>query len=108
MGQLQMVYNHKPSTYKHKYHDIAKTPLYPFGFGLSYTTFECTAPQLSSSSWDGDGRVFVSATVTNTGKVAGTEVVQMYVRDDIGSVTRPVKELKGYQRVTLAPANRSK
>lgn len=103
VGQLQMVYNHKPSTYKHRYHTEKKTPLYPFGYGLSYTTFGYSAPQLSSPSIDGDGRVTVELQVTNTGSMTGTEIVQLYVRDEVSSVTRPVKELKGYQRVMLTP-----
>ena len=102
VGQLQMVYNHKPSTYKHKYHTEKKTPLYPFGYGLSYTTYEYGAPQVSGTV-DADGRAEVRVRVTNTGPVAGEEIVQLYIRDDYSSVTRPVKELKGYQRLRLQP-----
>jgi beta-glucosidase len=79
------------------------TPLFPFGFGLSYTTFDIGAPRLSAASIAIDGTVKVSVDVRNTGKVAGDEVVQLYVRDVVSSVTRPVKELKGFKRVTLAP-----
>lgn len=103
VGQLQMVYNHKPSTYKHKYHTEKKTPLHPFGFGLSFTTYSYSAPLLSSSIFDGDGAVTVSVDVTNTGKRAGEEIVQLYIRDQYSSVTRPVKELKGYKRIALNP-----
>ena len=101
VGQLQMVYNHKPSQYFHKYHDIAKTPLYPFGYGLSYTNFKISEPKVSGSMKTESDKLTVSVEVTNTGKVAGDEVVQLYIRDEISSATRPVKELKGYQRVHL-------
>jgi beta-glucosidase len=100
-GQLQMVYNHKPSQYFHKYHDIAKTPLYPFGFGLSYATFDISKPEISGNLTSDSDEVSVTVKVTNTGKIAGDEVVQLYIRDEVSSATRPVKELKGYQRVTL-------
>lgn len=103
VGQLQMVYNYKPSTYKHKYHTEKKTPLHPFGFGLSYTTYKYATPQLSSSKMTADENVTVSMSVTNAGKMAGEEIVQLYIRDKMSSVTRPVKELKGYQRVALNP-----
>ena len=78
-------------------------PLYPFGFGLSYTTFTYSEPRLSAAEIGRDGSLQVAATVTNTGKRAGVEVAQLYVRDLVGSVTRPVKELKGFQKVDLAP-----
>ncbi len=103
VGQLQMVYNYKPSTYKHKYHTEKKTPLYPFGYGLSYTTYRYGQPAVSGVIADANSRVRVSVDVANTGKMAGEEVVQLYIRDRVSSVTRPVKELKGYQRVFLNP-----
>ncbi len=103
VGQLQMVYNHKPSTYKHKYHTEKKTPLHEFGFGLSYTTYQYSAPRLSNSNMNGNENITVSLEVTNSGKMAGEEIVQLYIRDKVSSVTRPVKELKGYQRVALNP-----
>lgn len=103
VGQLQMIYNHKPSTYKHKYHGTPKTPLYPFGFGLSYTSFEISAPQISSAETDLSKNPVVSVNVKNTGKTKGSEVVQLYIRDDYSQVTRPVKELKAYKRVELQP-----
>ena len=98
-----MVYNHKPSTYKHKYHTEKKTPLYHFGYGLSYTKYKYSAPRLSSAEWNGAGDFTVSVDVTNTGDMAGTEIAQLYIRDEVSTVTRPVKELKGYQRVALRP-----
>lgn len=103
VGQLQMVYNYKPSQYVHKYHDIQKTPLYPFGYGLSYTKFEVSKPEISGVINNQENTAEVKVTVKNVGAVKGDEVVQMYIRDDISSVTRPVKELKGYQRVSLEP-----
>lgn len=101
-GQLPMFYNHKPSARRGYLFDTT-APLYPFGFGLSYTTFTLSAPQLSASSIKAGQGVTVTVPVTNTGKRAGDEVVQVYLRDDVSSVTRPVKELVGFQRVTLAP-----
>ncbi len=100
VGQLPLVYNHKPSALRGYLFDTTK-PLYPFGFGLSYTKFEVGAPKLSSSSIGVDGTVTVNTTVSNTGKRAGDEVVQLYIRDKVSSVTRPVKELRGFKRVSL-------
>jgi beta-glucosidase len=111
VGQIPVYYAHKstgrPATpgnvFSSRYIDMPNEPLYPFGYGLSYTTFEYSAPKASAAEMGRGGSVEVSATVTNTGTRAGTEVVQLYVRDLVGSVTRPVKELKGFQRVTLQP-----
>ncbi|HTU65952.1 MAG TPA: glycoside hydrolase family 3 N-terminal domain-containing protein [Steroidobacteraceae bacterium] len=102
VGQLPMFYNQKPSAHRGYVFDTA-APLFPFGFGLSYTTFDIGAPKLSAASIRADGTINVSVEVKNTGKVAGDEVVQLYVRDVVSSVTRPVKELKGFRRITLAP-----
>jgi beta-glucosidase len=85
------------------YTDMTKAPLYPFGFGLSYATFAYGPTKASAPAFDKAGSVTISATLTNTGKVAGTEVAQLYIRDLVGSVTRPIKELKGFERVTLQP-----
>lgn len=89
--------------YLSKYIDIPNSPLYPFGYGLSYTTFSYDGLSLSSDLLLDGGEVKVSVNVTNTGKYEGTEVVQLYIRDLVGSVTRPVKQLKGFERITLKP-----
>ena len=102
VGQLTMVYNHKPTNYIHKYAFEKTKPLYRFGFGLSYTTFSISKPTLSRSKWDGTGNVLVEVDVKNTGKRDGMETVQLYVRDLFSSVTRPVLELKEYKKVNVA------
>lgn len=102
VGQLPLVYNHKPSALR-GYLEGTTEPLYPFGYGISYTSFEIGEPALSADSIPADGSVTVSVNVTNTGAREGDEVVQLYIRDVISSVTRPVKELRGFKRVTLAP-----
>jgi beta-glucosidase len=102
VGQLPMFYNYKPSAHR-GYLFASAEPLFPFGWGLSYTTFEFAAPRLSSDSIRPDAAVDVTVEVRNTGKVSGDEVVQLYVHDKISSVTRPVRELKAFRRVTLAP-----
>ena len=99
-GQLPHNYNHKPSARRGYLFEEA-TPLYPFGFGLSYTDFEIGAPTLSSPTIAAGQGVTVRVPVTNTGSMAGDEVVQVYLRDTISSVTRPVKELVGFSRITL-------
>lgn len=102
VGQLPMFYNQKPSAHR-GYHFESKDPLFPFGYGLSYTTFEIGTPKLSSSSISVDGTVNVTVDVKNTGSRQGDEVVQLYVRDVASSITRPVKELKAFRRVSLQP-----
>lgn len=115
VGQCPIYYNHKnggrPTTNPHDagmvfwshYTDSPNTPLYPFGYGLSYTTFEYSALSLSSSDMNQTGEITASVKVKNTGKVDGQETVQLYIRDYVGSVTRPVKELKGFEKITLKP-----
>ncbi|HEX6732109.1 MAG TPA: beta-glucosidase BglX [Pyrinomonadaceae bacterium] len=113
LGQVPIYYNHKstgrPPTdqkYTSKYLDVPVTPLYPFGYGLSYTQFRFGQPQLSANSIRPEGQLTVTVEVENTGKRAGDEVVQLYIRDQAASVTRPIKELKGFERVTLQPGEK--
>ena len=100
VGQLPSFYDVKPSARRGYLFDTA-APLFPFGYGLSYTSFEIGAPRLSSDRIGVDGTVIVSVPVRNTGARAGDETVQIYVHQQTGSVTRPVKELRAFQRVTL-------
>lgn len=102
VGHIPAYYNHKPAARRGYLFDDA-TPLYAFGFGLSYTQFAFGKPRLKKSGIGKTESTTVRVDVTNTGSRAGDEVVQMYIRDKVSSVTRPVKELKGFQRVTLAP-----
>jgi beta-glucosidase len=101
VGQLPIYYNYKP-TAKRGYLYTSREPLFPFGHGLSYTTFEYSNLKVSPAQIGPGGRAQVSVTVTNTGRRAGEEVVELYVRDEVSSVTRPVKELKDFRRVALA------
>jgi len=101
VGQLQMIYNHKPSQYFHKYAFEKNTPLYPFGYGLSYTKFKYSKPRLLNKNFDNNSIIKVEVAVTNIGDMDGDEVVQLYLRDKVSSATRPVKELKGYKRIHL-------
>jgi beta-glucosidase len=105
VGQLPIFYNHKPSA-RRGYIDGSTKPLYPFGFGLSYTSFTISAPRLSKATIGVSESTKVEVDVSNTGKRAGDEVVQIYIRDDISSVTRPVLELKAFKRVTLQPGEK--
>ena len=117
VAQVPIYYNHKntgrpssnepESVFWSHYIDEKNTPLYPFGYGLSYSKFDYSDLKLSSPSFTANGKIEVSVTVTNTGKVAGKEVVQMYIRDLFASVTRPVLELKGFEMIELQP-NESK
>ncbi|HXG00497.1 MAG TPA: glycoside hydrolase family 3 C-terminal domain-containing protein, partial [Bacteroidota bacterium] len=109
VGQVPIYYNHKSTgrppvdtlKYTSKYIDVPTSPLFPFGFGLSYTTFAYSRLRLSDSSMASGENLRVMVDVQNTGKRDGEEVVQLYIRDDVASVTRPVKELKGFRRVAL-------
>jgi len=114
LGQVPLFYNHKNTgrplpegkwfeKFKTNYLDVTNDPLYPFGFGLSYTTFTYGALQVSSKTLKGNQTLQASVQVTNSGSLAGKEVVQLYIRDVIGSTTRPVKELKGFEKVELKP-----
>lgn len=102
VGQLPVYYNHRPSARRGFLFDDAK-PLFTFGYGLSYTSFELSNAKLNESTIRAEGSTSVSVDVTNTGDCEGSEVVQMYIRDCFSSVTRPVKELKGFQKVWLKP-----
>jgi beta-glucosidase len=114
VGQVPIYYNHmntgrppeEASRYTSKYLDVPWMPLFPFGYGLSYTQFKLTNLQLSAQRVKADGKVTVSVDVENTGKRTGDEVVQLYIRDTVATMTRPVKELKGFQRVTLVPGEK--
>jgi len=102
VGQLPVYYYQKP-TAQLQYMDSTAEPLYPFGWGLSYTTFEYTDLALSPDTIETEGKVNVSVKITNNGNYRGDEVVQLYIRDEVSTVTRPVKELKGFRRITLDP-----
>lgn len=112
VGQIPIFYNHKNtgrplaegawfSKFRSNYLDVPNEPLFPFGFGLSYTTFDYKNLNLSESTLTKDGKLTVSVELTNSGNYDGAEVVQLYLRDMVGTVTRPVKELKGFQKVFL-------
>ena len=102
VGQLKMFYNHKHSMYFRDYAMQTNKPLYSFGFGISYTKFDISAPKLNSSKFK-KGILSVSVKIKNVGEIAGDEIVQLYISDKYSSITRPVKELKAYQRVSLKP-----
>ncbi|MBK9148610.1 MAG: glycoside hydrolase family 3 C-terminal domain-containing protein [Flavobacteriales bacterium] len=102
-GQLPLVYNHYPTGRGDDYVDGTGQPLFPFGYGLSYTSFEYSDLKLSGSTFTAKDTVIISFKLKNTGAVAGEEVVQLYTHDELASVARPVKELKGFQRVALNP-----
>lgn len=110
VGQIPVYYNYKQTgrpvnsdnnVFWSHYSDVEKTPLYPFGHGLSYSTFEYSNLQVDKDTFGAEDTVTVSFTLSNTGKVAGKEVAQLYIRDLVASVTRPVKELKGFELVSL-------
>ena len=112
VGQIPIYYNHKNtgrpltgkwfSKFQSNYIDVSNEPLYPFGYGLSYTQFEYGDIQLSAKELKGNQKLKVTVNVKNTGSVAGKEVVQLYIRDVVGSITRPVQELKGFNKIELA------
>lgn len=102
-AQLPLVYNHKPTGRGDDYHNLSGLPLFPFGYGLSYSNFEYSNLQLDKKVIGTDGSTIVRCTIKNTGKQAGDEVVQLYIRDLLASVARPVMELKGFQRIYLQP-----
>lgn len=111
VAQIPVYYNHlntgRPASdkgfekFRSNYMDEKNAPLYPFGFGLSYTQFEYSELKLSSTAMDANGTITATVTVKNTGKKDGAEVVQLYIRDVVGSISRPVKELKGFEKIKL-------
>jgi len=112
VGQIPLYYNHKNtgrplgkwfSKFQSNYIDVSNEPLYPFGYGLSYTKFDYSDFAVSATQLNGNQKLMATVTVKNTGAVTGKEVVQLYIRDLVGSVTRPVQELKGFQKIELAP-----
>jgi len=113
VGQIPTYYSHlntgrpynpeKPNKYTSRYFDEANGPLYPFGYGLSYTTFTVSDVKMSAPSMTRDGKVEASVEVKNTGDREGETVVQMYLQDVTASMSRPVKELKGFKKVMLKP-----
>jgi beta-glucosidase len=114
IGQVPIYYNHKNTgrplpegkwfqKFRSNYLDVSNDPLYPFGYGLSYTTFNYSDIKLSSQSLKGNQVLTASVSVTNNGSVSGKEITQLYIRDIAGSITRPVKELKGFQKNEIAP-----
>ena len=106
-GQIPCYYNHKFTHHWFPYATGDSSPLYPFGYGLSYTEFEISDILLSSPDMSKNSKITATVKVTNLGKMKGDEVVQMYIQDKFSQVTRPIKELKGFQRITLEP-NESK
>jgi beta-glucosidase len=112
LGQVPIYYNHEPTgrpcdiaqKYTSRYRDLRSCdPLFPFGFGLSYTTFKVSDLSLSKATVSRGGRVVASMKVTNTGSVAGDEVAQLYIHDPVASISQPVRRLRGFERVTLKP-----
>ena len=114
VGQIPISYNELPTgrpfdpnnKYTSKYLDVPNTPQYPFGFGLSYTSFAVSNLHLSASSIPATGKLTVTADVTNTGNRAGDDVIQLYIHDQVASILQPVRRLDGFQRVTLAPGQK--
>lgn len=102
-GQLPLTYNHLPTGRGDDYNDLSGAPEFPFGFGLSYTQFEYSGLQFSKKQFTANETITAACTIKNTGARSGDEVVQLYIRDELASVARPVMELKGFQRIHLAP-----
>jgi beta-glucosidase len=100
-GQIPTYYNVKPSNYFHKYIETTSSPLYDFGFGLSYTSFKYDNIKLSKTTIGKNEKVKISFTISNTGTRDGDDVAQLYIRDEVSSITRPIKELKAFERVSL-------
>ncbi|MFW6289730.1 MAG: fibronectin type III-like domain-contianing protein, partial [Mariniphaga sp.] len=113
VGQVPIYYAHRATgrpqpgdefqKFRSNYLDVPNSPLYPFGYGLSYTTFDYSDIKLDKRSFPAGGALTASVTVTNDGNLEGEEVVQMYIHDVVADITRPVKELKGFQKIRLKP-----
>lgn len=103
VGQIPMFYNHKPGAQHFEYVSSDNKPLFPFGHGLSYTHFNYTGLRLSSQTMKSKGTITAAVDITNTGNIKADEIVQLYIRDKVSSVTRPVMELKDFSRITLEP-----
>jgi beta-glucosidase len=118
VGQIPIYYNHLNTgrpfhpgdspKFKSDYLDVTNDPLYPFGYGLSYTNFDYSDVILDNKTLKPGGKIIASVNVTNSGKVTGKETVQLYIRDMVGSIARPVKELKGFRQITLKPGETRK
>ena len=114
VGQIPLYYNHKNTgrpmdpnnKFTSKYLDSSNDPVYPFGYGLSYTTFEYGDIKLSKLQLKGDETLTASVILTNTGKLAGEEIVQLYIQDPVASISRPVKELKNFRKVMIQPGEK--
>ena len=116
VGQIPIYYNHEQtgrpcdptSKYNSRHRDIAScAPLYEFGYGLSYTTFKVDNLKLSSGSMNSRGSITATVDVTNTGTVAGDDVAQLYIHDPVASISQPVRRLRGFERVTLKPGQKT-
>ena len=113
VGQVPIYYSQKPTgrpfdgkgsaKFRSDYIDISNDPLYPFGYGLSYTTFSYSDVKLSKNKLKGNETLTATVTVTNSGKIAGEEVVQLYISDPVASISRSVEELKGFKKIMLQP-----
>jgi beta-glucosidase len=115
VGQIPVYYNHKSTgrpfdsknKFTSKYLDIPNDPIYPFGYGLSYTTFEYSDVELNKTRFKGNNKLVAKVTLSNTGDKAGEEVVQLYISDPVASISRPVKELKNFKKVMLQPGEKA-
>jgi beta-glucosidase len=116
MGQIPIYYNHRSTGrpfqeaehFTSRYLDVPNTPLYPFGYGLSYTNFKYTNLRVLSPSIAKESDVHVSVDVENAGERTGDEIVQLYIEDEVADVALPVKELKGFKRITLRPGEKKR
>jgi beta-glucosidase len=118
VGQIPIYYSHfntgRPANsdanhnYTSSYNDMSVFPKYAFGYGLSYTSFQYTDLHLSKNIMKADGTIEADVTITNTGKYAGEEIVQLYLRDKVGSIARPIKELKDFRKINLNPGESKK